>query len=57
LVYGSYEAHDEAQAALDEIGALLARGGVLRIGAHNERETVFLVPATSVYYVVLAPTS
>jgi len=56
LVYGSYETRDEAQSALDEIAGTLERGRALRVGGHN-REVLFLVPAHSVYYAVLAATS
>jgi hypothetical protein len=57
LVYGSYETHEEALSAFDEIASCVARDQVLRVEGHNERETLYLVPAKSLYYAVLAPTA
>ena len=57
LVYGSYGAHAEAISALNELESLLARDQAVHIGdRRDEQGRVYLIPAKSVYYVVLAPT-
>ena len=57
LIYGSYETHAEAISALNELESHLARDQAVHIGdKHDERGTLYLVPAKSVYYAVLAAT-
>lgn len=57
LIYGSYETHAEAISALTELESHLARDQAVHIGnKHDEQGRVYLIPAKSVYYAVLAPT-
>ena len=57
LVYGAYETHDEAKGALTDLESQLARDQAVHVGDKNdERATVYLIPAKSVYYAVLAAT-
>ena len=57
LIYGAYETHDEAASALNELEAHLARDQAVRIGDEkDERGALYLIPAKSVYYAVLAAT-
>ena len=58
LVYGSYETHDEATKALNDLESQLARDQAVHVGDKNDaHSTVYLIPAISIYYAVLAPTS
>ena len=57
LVYGSYETHDEAASALTDLESQLARDQAVRVGDETgARGALYLVPAKSIYYVVLAAT-
>lgn len=58
LVYGSYETHDEATKALNDLESQLARDQAVHVGDKNDpHATVYLIPASSIYYAVLTPTS
>lgn len=50
LVYGLFETREEADAALEEIGARLERNAPLRVSVRGNRD--FLVPAHRVHYAV-----
>ena len=57
LIYGAYETHDEATSALSELEGHLARDQAVRIDDEkDERGALYLIPAKSVYYAVLAAT-
>lgn len=57
LIYGSYETRDEARSALTELESLLARDQAVHVGDEkDERGALYLIPAKSIYYAVLAAT-
>ena len=53
ILYGVYEAHDEAEQALGDISLTLQQNAPLRITSGAEHANrIFLIPANRVHYVV-----
>lgn len=57
LVYGAYDSLELAENALQDLETHISEGRSIRVVYPGEDDkTVFLVPATSIYYVAMAST-